>query len=79
MIKTYSPIDCRCESPEHLTIWEYDPKQNHYTVHIMLCHRPLYERIINAIKYTFGYTCKYGYWDEFVFKKEDLRKLLNRP
>lgn len=33
-------------------------------------------RIINAIKYIFGYRSRYGHFDEFIFQKKDAHKLV---
>lgn len=35
----------------------------------------IWKSIWIAIKYIFGYKCKFGYFDEFIFKKTDADKL----
>jgi len=59
-------IECRCGSDEHtirftLSIEDDDPEI--YTSVFLNHWQPWYYRIWHAIKYIFGYKCKYGDWD----------------
>ena len=42
---------------------------------IHLSPLPWYKRLINGIKYIFGYRCKYGDFDEFLFDEKHIDKL----
>lgn len=69
---------CECNSVEHQIIFSYfedaDSTDVYMTVHLVPEYR-IWKRIWYAIKYIFGYRCKYGHFDEFIFKKEDVNKL----
>ena len=43
--------------------------------HIHLNKRPFWERVKYGFKYIFGYKCRYGAFDEFLFNPEDADKL----
>jgi hypothetical protein len=45
-------------------------------VHIFLSPDPWWQRIINAVKYVFGYKCRYGHFDEFLLRREDCDKFI---
>lgn len=66
---------CQCNSIEHQLIFSYfpDDKEIYVTVHL----RPhnFFRRIVEGIRYIFGYKCIYGHFDEFIFKKEDADRL----
>lgn len=85
--RTYDPSNpiydeyltlCACNSSEHQMIWRVDrePIDGDVTVYcdIHLIPHRWYERIWYAIKYIFGYTSKYGAFEEFIFRKCDLPK-----
>lgn len=69
---------CQCSSMEHLitiVYWDDDePKEVYVNIHLVN-ERNIFKRIVNAIKYVFGYKCKYGDFDEFILRKEDADKL----
>ena len=43
--------------------------------HIHLTSYSFWSRVKYAMKYIFGYKCRYGAWDEFIFNPEDAPKL----
>jgi hypothetical protein len=54
----------------------YDEIENELYTEIYLCqYRNFLKRIWIAIKYILGYKCKWGHFDCFVFKNEDVSKL----
>lgn len=68
---------CECNSTDHQMIFLYDNEDNHpvcYT-HVHLSKLPFWERLMYGIKYIFGYQCRYGAFDEFIFNPEDADKL----
>jgi hypothetical protein len=75
-------FECACHSPEHLLqfkFFEDDPKM--ICAYVFLRPEPFYKRIWNGLKYIFGYTSKYGYFDEFILRNEDADrfiKLINK-
>jgi hypothetical protein len=74
-------FECHCHSPEHLlkfVLWEDDPMLFAY---VFLNPEPFYKRIWLGIKYIFGYSSRYGYFDEFILNPKDADRfieILNR-
>lgn len=72
---------CACHSFEHQAKFTYDKEDKLVYVHIHLNnYDSFWKRLITGIKYIFGYSSRFGEWDEFIFKEEDqetLRKFLN--
>lgn len=75
-------FECSCFSPEHTLRFSYDPEDNELHTHIFLNqYRNVFKRVWVAIRYVFGYKCRYGEWDCWILKPEDvhrLKALLNR-
>jgi hypothetical protein len=69
---------CDCYSFKHQAIFwlDFDDKQLYVTIHLTT-HRNFFKRLWYGLKYAFGYTSNYGAWDEFLFRKEDEKKLLD--
>ena len=66
---------CQCYNTEHQLIFSYFPEEKgDVSVHLTPEYR-IWKRICIAIKYIFGYKCKFGHFDEFIFKKTDADKL----
>lgn len=72
--------ECECRSPQHTLKFSLDQEDGHacmYTYVFLDFCQPWYKRIWTAIKYVFGYKSKYGHFDCFSFKPEDVEKLGN--
>lgn len=70
-------FECICFSDEHTLRFLFDEKDNTlYTTIFLHQYRNIIKRIWIAIKYTFGYRCKYGHWDCWELKKEDISRLI---
>lgn len=77
---------CECESLEHLaclTFWDdnvivddngTEMNFKYVTLSVHLKKLPFFKRLVNGIKYIFGYTSVYGDYDEFIIKPEDANK-----
>jgi hypothetical protein len=63
---------CDCSSREHQIIIEHESDCSMVFCHIHLAKRSFWRRIIPAIKYIFGYNCRYGHFEEFVFGIEHI-------
>ena len=63
---------CDCNSAEHQIIINYDEEDKELSCQIHLTKYSFFKRLFISIKYIFGYTSKYGDWDEFIFKKEHI-------
>lgn len=69
---------CQCETTEHQIVFCYDNEDDPPVVYLEVHLNPeksIFQRVIHAIKYIFGYRCKYGDFDSFIFKQEDRYKL----
>lgn len=57
-------IECECNSDEHVLRYTFDLEDKIIYTSVFLRHwRPWYQRVWIAIKYIFGYKCKYGHFD----------------
>ena len=71
--------ECECSSDEHTIKFKFfldesmDPKI-YVSVHLSN-QKGFFNRLIQGVKYIFGHKSKYGNFDEFIFKKEDLDDL----
>lgn len=74
----YELFVCECSSMEHQIVFSrFDDQDDHLlyaTIHLTPI-RSIWKRIWYAIKYIFGYRCKYGQFEEFMFRREDADKL----
>jgi len=70
-------MECSCSSTEHLIRFSFDKEYNflYLNIHLANCNS-WYKRVWVAIKYIFGYKSKYGAFDEFIFKNENVKDLL---
>ena len=66
---------CECNSTEHQIVFDYDSEEKTVYCHIHLVKYGLFRRMKAGVKYIFGHKCKYGHWDEFIFKPEHAVKL----
>jgi len=75
----YQPLqtsyyECQCESAEHTLRFVYDPDENELHTEVqMIQYRNIFQRIFVAIKYIFGYQCRYGHFDCTLIKPEDCK------
>lgn len=72
-------FDCRCHSPEHtLRMWlDDDPGDPCVYISVFLAEDPWYRRVWTGIKYIFGYKCRYGHFDEFLLRDDDLDRFIS--
>lgn len=68
---------CQCANTEHQLIFSYFPDDNENEVYVSVHLSPdrFWKRLVNAVKYLFGYRSKYGDFDEFIFRNQDADKL----
>ncbi len=67
-------IICECNSAEHQLIFLTDEDDFYCQVHLSTYHN-FFKRCWIAIKYIFGYKCRYGNWDSIIISREDICKL----
>lgn len=67
---------CKCYSPEHQVLFRwFDDDEEVYMEVLLNPEYKWWKRVWIAIKYIFGYKCKYGMFDEVILNKEDVPKL----
>ena len=69
---------CQCSSLEHQAKFYHfkDDRFDEFSILIHLhTHRNVFKRIWYSVKYIFGYTSRFGAWDEMMFSKEDRIRL----
>ncbi|HBY54300.1 MAG TPA: hypothetical protein DEH15_17900 [Marinilabiliales bacterium] len=54
---------------------QLDIEDNLVYCHIHLINKSFWNRLKSGIKYIFGYHCRYGHWDEFIWRPEHADKL----
>jgi hypothetical protein len=69
---------CSCGSLEHQMMFWYDEEEKllYTEVHLRTWHNS-FRRLWYGLKYAFGYKCRFGAWDEFLFDTENEQKLYN--
>ena len=72
-------LECECHSDEHMHIYRLDLDDPAYPVVYIthhLCPYGFWGRLVAAVKYLFGYRCKFGDFDESIIQNvETARKL----
>lgn len=75
--KTYY-FQCDCSSQEHTLGIEFDTEEKEVCFHVQLSqYRGFFGRLVVAVKYLFGYECKYGHWDTVLMNEEKFMDLYN--
>jgi hypothetical protein len=75
-------FECSCYSDEHHLIFKYDEnsfgdgESELYTTIYLNQYRNIFKRILVAVKYIFGYRCKYGHWDVWTMLPEDCDRMI---
>ena len=67
---------CDCSSAEHQLIirWNNDYDEVYVDTHLTT-YKGFWKRLWYGLKYTFGYKCRYGAFDEVILRKEDADNL----
>lgn len=71
-------IECQCGSDEHVlrfTLSVDEDEQEIYTSVFLNQWESWYKRVWHAIKYVFGYKCKYGDWDCTILGETEVDQL----
>ena len=68
-------LECACYSNEHIILLDANKEDKEIYLSIHLARLPWYERIIHAIKYIFGYGCKYGNFEEIIITEKNAKKI----
>ena len=71
-------LECMCYSDEHTLKWwlDADPDWPQVYVSVFLESYPnVFKRMWVAIRYVFGYKCRFGHWDSFMLRPEDIGRM----
>jgi len=73
-------ISCSCGSPEHQFILTYWPgyggdEDELYMEPHLITWENIFRRLWTAIRYVFGYRCKYGHWDCVLISKDKAQEM----
>lgn len=69
-------FECKCSNDEHTIKFIFDKDENElYTTIFLNNWYPWWKRCWIAVKYAFGYKCKYGHWDCWILQDEDVARL----
>lgn len=67
-------LECSCSTPEHTVRFAKDEDFLYMT--FFLDGGPWHRRLWNAVRYLFGYKCRYGHFDEVVLGREEVERLV---
>ena len=78
----FDAYECQCSSSEHIITFKFDNNSKDWPPELFgeihLCQsNGFFKRLWHAVKFVFGYKSKYGNFDTFIFKPEDLPHLRN--
>lgn len=69
-------LECSCNSDEHELKFTIEAEEGYIYISTFLNHyRPWYKRAWVAIKYIFGYKCKYGHFDNTLLDSKGVLQL----
>jgi hypothetical protein len=70
-------FECRCGTDEHTVRFVFDdddPPEVYLSIYLNQ-YRNIFKRIWVAVKYIFGYKCKYGHWDNWILDQNDANRM----
>lgn len=72
-------FDCICSSPEHTLrfVLNKQPSEPELYVEVYLHERSFLSRLWYGLKYIFGYKSRYGAWDCWTLRSEDIGRMRN--
>lgn len=74
-------FDCSCDTAEHTLRMTYflddfgNMEEDEIYAEIHLSKYGFWRRVWKALKYVFGYKCRYGHWDCWILKRTDAERL----
>lgn len=68
-------IICECNSPEHQFILRKDDTDVYLEVHLSNSNT-IWQRMVHAVKYVFGYKCKYGNFDAVLISERNKERIV---
>ncbi len=80
-------VRCICGSLDHQLVMSWDPSEDEpqwqmlYIEIYLVSYQSFFQRLWRAVRYVFGYKCRYGNWDEMLVspaKAVEMRQLLDK-
>lgn len=69
-------FECQCGGAEHTLRFVLNKEDDElYTSIFLNDWQRWYKRLWVAVKYVFGYKCKYGHWDCWILRRDDAERL----
>ena len=68
-------IVCNCGLPEHQFAITEDKEEDWYYMNVHLSTGNFWNRLIVAVKYLFGYRCKYGEFEEIIIDRDQANRI----
>jgi hypothetical protein len=71
-------VECNCTSAEHALRLTLDDDEELPAIYVEVQlnrYHGFFGRLWLAIRYVFGYECRYGHWDEATLMGDEVRKL----
>lgn len=67
---------CACHSFNHQVIFWWEEEDKFLYAHFQLYSNDgFFKRLWYGLKFAFGYTSRFGAWDEFIFDDRNLKEL----
>lgn len=70
-------FECDCSSDQHAIKVAFDLENREVFLTTFLPHHHFFGRLLHAVKYLFGYTSKYGHFEETILSYEKAVELGN--
>lgn len=69
-------VECECESAEHVIRFVADDEDKELYMEVQLVNCSYWwRRAWKALKYVFGYECKFGHWDVTILNIKERNKI----
>jgi len=72
-------LGCDCELPEHqIKVCTYEDDDPGFVgfCPMLVTWKGFFRRLVDGLKYAFGYKSKYGQFDEILLRRDDVEKLV---
>jgi len=70
-------MDCACTTNEHVMIVTTFDDEPEVYLELHLSDVSFLKKLLYAVRYIFGYKCKYGCFEEVIFSRENIIGLEN--
>lgn len=68
-------FECSCFHSEHTFRLHFNLEEKEVYLDIFLANRGFFRRLVDGVKYIFGYKSRFGHFDEVILKTEDVARI----